>query len=130
MRSIVASRVDLPPQQEAQVANVQALPYPSATPANVAATHLLFDVWEWNAMFSLIYATGGPDTTTGSLMERYGVNLTLHRQDSNSQMSADLLACAKQLHDGEKSCSQGAEAIVVMGDSGGQWLADLNPERK
>jgi len=130
MRSIVASRVELPPQQEAQVANVQALPYPSIAPANVAAPHFQFDVWEWNAMFSLIYANGGPDTTKGSLMEKYGVNLTLHRQDSNSQMSADLLACAKQLHDGEKSCSQGAEAIVVMGDSGGQWLADLNPELK
>ncbi|MGD0858412.1 MAG: OmpA family protein [Terracidiphilus sp.] len=130
MKSIVASRVTLPPQEEAQVANVQALPYPSTVAANVAATHFQFDVWEWNAMFSLIYANGGPDTTKGSLMEKYGVNLTLHRQDSNSQMSADLLACAKQLHDGEKTCSTGAEAIVVMGDSGGQWLADLNPELK
>jgi OmpA-OmpF porin, OOP family len=81
-------------------------------------------------MFSLIYANGGPDTTKGSLMEKNGVNLTLHREDSNSQMKADLLACAKQLHDGEKTCSTGAEAIVVMGDSGGQWLADLNPQLK
>jgi outer membrane protein OmpA-like peptidoglycan-associated protein len=89
-----------------------------------------FDVWEWNAMYSLIYANGGPVTTKGSLMEKSGVNLTLHREDSNSQMKADLLACAKQLHDGEKSCSSGAEAIVVMGDSGGQWLADLNPQLK
>jgi outer membrane protein OmpA-like peptidoglycan-associated protein len=130
IKSIVASRVELPPQQEAQVANVQALAYPSTVAATVQATHFQFDVWEWNAMFSLIYANGGPDTTKGSLMEKYGVNLTLHRQDSNSQMSADLLACAKQLHDGEKTCSTGAEAIVVMGDSGGQWLADLNPELK
>ena len=130
MKSIVASRVDLPPQQEAQVANVQALPYPSSAPANVAAPHMQFDVWEWNAMFSLIYANGGPQTTKGSLNEKYGVNLTLHREDSNSQMKADLLACAKQLHDGEKICSSGAEAIVVMGDSGGQWLADLNPQLK
>jgi OmpA-OmpF porin, OOP family len=81
-------------------------------------------------MFSLIYANGGADTTKGSLMEKNGVNLTLHREDSNSQMKADLLACAKQLHDGEKTCSKGAEAIVVMGDSGGQWLANLNPQLK
>ena len=86
MKSIVASRVTLPPQEEAQVANVQALPYPSTAPANVAATHITFDVWEWNAMFSLIYANGGPDTTKGSLMEKNGVNLTLHREDSNTQM--------------------------------------------
>jgi outer membrane protein OmpA-like peptidoglycan-associated protein/ABC-type nitrate/sulfonate/bicarbonate transport system substrate-binding protein len=130
MKAIVASRVTLPPQEEAQVANVQALPYPSTAPANVSATHMQFDVWEWNAMYALIYANGGPDTTKGSLMEKSGVNLTLHREDSNSQMKADLLACAKQLHDGEKTCSSGAAAIVVMGDSGGQWLADLNPQLK
>jgi outer membrane protein OmpA-like peptidoglycan-associated protein len=127
MKSIVASRVTLPPQEEAQVANVQALPYPSTTPANVAETHITFDVWEWNAMDSLIYANGGPDTTKGSLMEKYGVNLTLHREDSNTQMGNDLADCAKQLHDGEKICSKGAEAIVVMGDSGGRWLSNLNP---
>lgn len=77
-----------------------------------------------------IYANGGKDTTKGSLMEKNGVNLTLHREDSNSQMKADLLACAKQLHDGEKTCSSGAAALVVMGDGGGQWLADLNPQLK
>ena len=70
MKAIVASRVTLPPQEEAQVANVQALPYPSTTAANVSATHFQFDVWEWNAMYSLIYANGGPDTTKGSLMEK------------------------------------------------------------
>jgi OmpA-OmpF porin, OOP family len=130
MQSIVASRVQLPPQEEAQVANVQALPYPATAPANVSATHIVFDVWEWNAMFSLIYANGGADTTKGSLMEKYGVNLTLHREDSNTQMGNDLIDCAKQLHDGEKTCSKGAEAIVVMGDSGGQWLSNLNPQLK
>jgi outer membrane protein OmpA-like peptidoglycan-associated protein len=128
MKAIVATRVNLPPQEEAQVANVQALPYPSTEPANVAATHIQFDVWEWNAMYSLIYANGGPDTTKGSLMEKNGVNLTLHREDSNTQMGNDLIDCAKQLHDGEKTCSKGAEAIVVMGDSGGQWLSNLNPQ--
>lgn len=130
MKSITASKVNLPPQSDALVANVKALPYPSSNPADVAATKMKFDVWEWNAMYSLIYGNGGPSTTKGSLMEKYGVNLDLHREDSNSQMKADLLACAKQLHDGEKTCSSGASAIVVMGDSGGQWLADLNPELK
>ncbi len=54
MRAVVATRVTLPPQQEAQVANVKALPYPSASPASVQTTHVTFDVWEWNAMFALI----------------------------------------------------------------------------
>jgi outer membrane protein OmpA-like peptidoglycan-associated protein len=130
IKSIVATRVELPPQTEAQVANVTALPYPSTVAANVAATRVPIDIWEWNAMFALIYANGGKETTKNSLMEKYGVNLALHREDSNSQMKADLLACAKQLHDGEKTCSSGAAALVVMGDGGGQWLADLNPQLK
>ena len=130
MASVATSRVELPPQAESQVANVKAMPYPTTIPANVNATRMPFDIWEWNAYFALIYANGGKETTKGSLMEKYGVNLALHREDSNSQMKADLLACAKQLHDGEKTCSSGAAAIVVMGDSGGQWLADLNPQLK
>jgi outer membrane protein OmpA-like peptidoglycan-associated protein len=130
MSSVTASRVDLPPQTEAEVANVKALPYPSTIPANVSSTRMPFDIWEWNAYFALIYANGGKETTKASLMEKYGVNLALKREDSNTQMKADLLACAKQLHDGEKTCSSGAVAIVVMGDGGGQWLADLNPQLK
>jgi hypothetical protein len=50
------------------------------------------------------------------------------RQDSNDQMKADLVACAKQIHDGDKFCTSGANFIVVMGDGAGQWAADLNPE--
>ena len=130
MKAVVASRVELPPQSESQVANVKAFPYPSSVSASVDATRMPFDIWEWNAYYALIYANGGKETTKGSLMEKYGANLILHREDSNSQMKADLLACAKQLHDGERTCSSGAAAIVVMGDSGGQWLADLNPQLK
>src|SRR6266568_1489444 len=62
MKSIVASKVNLPSQSDAQVANVQAMAYPSATPADVGATKMKLDVWEWNAMYSLIYANGGPST--------------------------------------------------------------------
>jgi outer membrane protein OmpA-like peptidoglycan-associated protein/NAD-dependent dihydropyrimidine dehydrogenase PreA subunit len=130
MKSIVASKVDLPSQSDAQVANVTALPYPTSSKANVAATRFPVDIWEWNAYYPAILGNGGIETTKGSLMEKYGVNLVLHREDSNAQMKADLLACAKQLHDGEKTCSTGAAAIIVMGDGAGQWLADLNPQLK
>src|SRR5437667_11400825 len=65
IKSIVASRVDLPPQAEAQVSNVQAVPFPSAVPAGVSATRMPFDIWEWNAMFALIYANGGRDAANG-----------------------------------------------------------------
>ena len=73
MQSVIATRVELPPQTEAQVANVQALPYPSTVAASVSATRMTFDIWEWNAMFALLYANGGKETTKGSLMEKNGL---------------------------------------------------------
>lgn len=130
MKTVVASKVDLPNQADAQVSGVKPLPFPSSSKAEVASTRIPFDIWEWNAMFGLLYANGGSETTKGSLMQKYGVNLAFKRTDSNSDMKSDLLACAKQLHDGEKTCSTGAVAIVVMGDGAGQWLADLNPQLK
>ena len=128
MKSVVASKVSLPKQEDAKVQGVAPLPYPSSSTAHVAANLFTIDEWEWNAQNAVHLANGGADTTKGSLMEKYNVNLHLQRQDSNDQMKKDLLACAKQLHDGDQTCSSGAAAILVMGDSAGQWLADLNPE--
>jgi len=130
LKTVSTSKVSLAGQTDAAVTGIEAVAPPSTRVASVSATPITFDIWEWNAYFGIIYANGGKQTTKGSLMEKYGVNLTLHREDSNTQMKADLLACAKQLHDGEKACSSGAAAIIVMGDGGGQWLADLNPQLK
>jgi OOP family OmpA-OmpF porin len=133
MKSIVASRVALPSQADAQVANVTAIPYPSKKIANIDAVRFPIDEWEWNAQSAVHGANGGAETTKGSLMEKHGVNLSIHRQDSNSQMKIDLADCAKQLHDGEKTCiptTTAVAAILVMGDSAGQWMADLNPQLK
>jgi OOP family OmpA-OmpF porin len=110
------------------VPDVQPVAFPGHSAASVGSTPILADVWEWNAMQGFLFANGGPKTTQGSLNEKYKVNLTINRQDSNDQMKADLLACAKQIHDGETSCTSGANFIVVMGDGAGQWAADLNPE--
>jgi outer membrane protein OmpA-like peptidoglycan-associated protein len=128
LKSVVASKVNLPKQEDAKVQGVAPLPYPSSSPAHVSANALNIEEWEWDAQNDEHLANGGPDTTKGSLMEKYGVNLHIARQDSNDQMKKDLLSCAKQLHDGDQTCSSGAEGILVMGDSGGQWLADLNPQ--
>ena len=62
IKSVVTSRVELPPQTEAQVANVQAMPYPTTDKAGVSATRVPIDIWEWNAMFALLYANGGKET--------------------------------------------------------------------
>ena len=97
MKAIVATRVDLPPQQEAQVANVQALPYPSTSPANVGATHIQFDVWEWNAMYSLIYAKGAAwnasgfaNAQLGSLVNQYEAATSASQQQTLANQIATI----------------------------------------
>lgn len=101
---------------------------PSSSVAHVNSTPIQLLNWEWNAQMGLFYANGGPDTTKGSIMEKQGVNLHLHREDSNDNMKTALVKCAEQLADGANACTLPAAAgVVVMGDGGAQWFADLNP---
>src|SRR5205809_8129652 len=74
-----------------------------------------------------IYANGGPETTRNSLMEKHNVNLKLIRQDDTSQMQNDLIACAKELHDGSSQCPAGANYVLIMGDGSRQFFAPANP---
>ena len=130
MKSIVPIKAVLPDIKDAAVANVDPAPLPSSVPASVSATQIRGEIWEWNAQANLIYANGGASTTKGSLMEKHGVNLQLIRQDDTSQMQSDLIACAKEIHDGASQCSSGANFVVIMGDGGGQFLAAINPQLK
>lgn len=125
---LTPSKANLPDVQDAQIQNVKPIAYPATSCAAVRAVQVRGEVWEWNAQNGLLLANGGNCTTKGSLMEKYGVNLNLQRQDDNAQMGKDLLACAKEIHDGAMQCSTGANFIVVMGDSGAQWAATLNPQ--
>ena len=77
-----------------------------------------------------IYANGGVNTTRNSLMEKHGVNLKLIRQDDTGQMQNDLIACAKELHDGADQCSSGTNFVLIMGDGSGQFFAAINPQLK
>src|SRR5260370_32940605 len=77
-----------------------------------------------------IYANGGPETTRNILMENHNVNLKLIRQDDTSQMQNDLIACAKELHDGSSQCAAGANYVLIMGDGSGQFFPPVNPQLK
>jgi len=81
------------------------------------------EIWAWNAQMNFIYANGGVETTRNSLMEKHGANLKLIRQDDTSQMQNDLIACAKELHDGADQCSSGTNYVLIMGDGSGQFFA-------
>ncbi len=108
-KALVPSKAALPDLKEAVVANVEPAPFPDAATASVKAPLIRTEIWAWNAQMNYIYANGGPETTRNSLMEKHGANVKLLRQDDTSQMQNDLIACAKELHDGASQCSSGAK---------------------
>lgn len=130
MKSLVPTKASLPDVKEAVVSNVQPEPYPDTSVASVKAPLIRVELWAWNAQMNFIYANGGVDTTRHSLMEKHGANVKLVRQDDTSQMQSDLLACAKELHDGASQCSGGANYVLIMGDGSGQFFSAVNPQLK
>ncbi len=127
-KSIIPSKANLPDLNEAVVANVEPQPFPTTARASVKAPLIRAEIWAWNAQMGFIYANGGVDTTRDSLMEKHGANMKLIRQDDTTQMQNDLIACAKELHDGADQCSGGANYVLIMGDGSGQFLAAVNPQ--
>lgn len=129
MKALIPQRAILPDVKDAQVGNVAPVALPQDSAATVQTTLVRGEIWEWNAQMGLIFANGGPSTTTGSLMAKRNVNLTLIRQDDTNKMQEDLISCAKELHDGPATqCSNGANFVVIMGDGSGQFAAAVNPQ--
>jgi hypothetical protein len=129
-KSIIPTKANLPDLKEAVVANVEPAVYPDAAAASVKAQLMRVELWAWNAQMGFIYANGGADTTHNSLMEKHNANVKLVRQDDTSQMQNDLIACAKELHDGASEYI--AQVIGSTGYSRGEdklmgppeWKAD------
>jgi outer membrane protein OmpA-like peptidoglycan-associated protein len=130
MKALVPEKAVLPDVKDAMVQNVEPVPLPASTPANVRSTLIRGEIWEWNAQIGMIYANGGAATTKGSLMEKHGVNLLLIRQDDTGKMQEDLIACAREISSGSSQCSNGANFVIIMGDGSGQFLAAVNPQLK
>ena len=57
-------------------------------------------VMAWNAQMGAMFANGGPVSTKGSLMCKYGVNLKIDRQDDCGKMQEALSAFATELSKG------------------------------
>ncbi len=108
-------------------ASIPILPLPKAQTAAIEGPAVTFKVWAWNAQMGLMLANGGPDTTQGSLMEKYGVKLHLERQDDTNVMQSDLIAFAKELKNGNQQ-PDGTHFIAIMGDGGAQFFAAINHE--
>src|SRR5271157_3453540 len=128
MKALVPQKAVLPDVKDAQVQNVAPVALPTVAPATVQSTLVRGEIWEWNAQLGMLFANGGAQTTQGSLMAKRNVNLQLIRQDDTGKMQEDLIACAKELHDGATQCSNGANFVVIMGDGSGQFAAAVNPQ--
>lgn len=121
---------DLAPIEDAKVTGVVAAPYPGTSPAKVGGSPILIGIWEWNAQSGLILATGGKQTTEGSIMAKNKVPVKLLRQDDTGQMVAGIVDCAKQIKGGSDSCSSGYNLIDIMGDQSAEVAAKANKELK
>lgn len=125
-KALIPEKAQLPDLKDSKLANVTPASLPVSTQATVANTLIRGAIWEWNAPLGLLLANGGAHTTTGSLNAKRNVNLFLYRQDDTNKMQEDLIACAKEIHDGAKQCSTGANFVIIMGD--GQFAAAVNPQ--
>lgn len=128
LKSVIPQKANLPSVEDAQVADVKPVAYPTATAVG-CDDPIRSEIWAWNAQFGWLYSNGGVDTTKGSIGQKYGVCLHFIRQDDTTLMKNDLLACAKDLANSNE-CANGVHFITIMADGSGQFLAQYNAEAK
>lgn len=101
---------------------------PGDDPTDKDLPEMRVKFWAWNGHMTVIYANGGPVTTKGSLMEKYGVNVALERQDDTNQLRDELFKCAQELSSGSRDCNSGIHLTTLMGDQLGAQLAGWNEQ--
>lgn len=128
--SKVPERAHLPTLHEPEgtlAAAPRAVRMPGTAPGCIDKPELRALVWAWNAQLGWMFANGGPQSTTDSLMCEHGVNLKFSRQDDAEQMKAELLKLATAIKNGESEPKEGAHFVAIMGDGAAQFFASLNP---
>src|SRR5579871_1603000 len=128
--STVPKRVDLPVLNPSINSNVAPVTAPGTTPGCTDKPEVRMLVWAWNAQMGLMFATGGPQATGGSLMCKEGVNLKLIRQDDSGKMQEALVAFATELKSGVANPTKGAHFVAIMGDGSAAFLKGLNDTLK
>lgn len=127
-QTVEVSQVILPDApKDVQGGSVQFVAVPTDAVATVNAPKTTVEEMAWNSQMGFNYANGGPQTTTGSLMEKHGVNMTIKRQDDCNQMAANLIKFAND-YKNNPATAVGTNFIMIMGDGGPAWLAGVNNE--
>jgi OmpA-OmpF porin, OOP family len=101
------------------------LPLPEVSVSTTLKTYAPVKLagYAWNAQSGLIVANGGPSTTTGSLMEKNGVNLEIIRQDWLTELRNMQMKFIEEIDKGVKSPVEGAAGIIIMGDGAPYYIS-------
>lgn len=128
--STIPLRADLPAINTTAASNIPPVQLPGSTPGCTNRAEVRMLIWAWNAQMGLMFANGGPQSTSGSLMCAGGVNLRLLRQDDSGKMQEALVAFATELKDGAANPAKGAHFVAIMGDGSAAFLKGLNDTLK
>ena len=128
--SAVPSRADLPAAAESTRVVVKPAAIPGTKRGCEDHPEVRLYHWAWNAQMGLMFATGGPQSTNGSLMCKKSVNLRLIREDDVGKMQEALIAFASELKGGEAQPSKGAHFVAIMGDGSATFLKGVNDALK
>ncbi len=79
--------------------------------------------YAWNAQSGIIVANGGAKTTSGSLMEKEGVNLELIRQDWLTELRNLQVKFIDEFDKGNAMPKEGVAAIMIMGDGAPYYIS-------
>ena len=111
-----------PSSQEAKVA-VATLPTGAASSTGGCQVNMI--VLPWNANMGLMYAVGGRVTAAKSLMEKYGLKVSLSVSDDYNVMRAAQVKFAEELKSGNPCPSGGAAFVMIMGDGYSAYAHDI-----
>ena len=134
-QSTVPPRADLPPAAASSptapgTPGATPVALPGAKPGCADRPEVRSLVWAWNAQMGVMFATGGPQATSDSLMCKAGVNLRLIREDDPNKMQEQLIAFANELKGGNRNPSKGAHFVGIMGDGSAAFLRGVNETLK
>ena len=122
--------IDLPTASPSSSSNVAATSLPGSKRGCDDKNEVRFYHWAWNAQMGMMFATGGPQSSDGSLMCKEGVNLRYIREDDSSKMQEAMVSFATELKNGNKNPSKGAHFVAIMGDGAATFLKGLNDTLK
>lgn len=121
LRTSESKKLDKLEIEDADVNNVTTsaeMPLPGSDVSATASSKPLIKIagYAWNAQSGIIVANGGPKTSTGSLMEKNGLNVEMIRQDWLTELRNLQMKFIDEFDKGNNFPKEGAAGIMIMGD--------------